>query len=100
MAEIEIWCVDVDEVKFSKAKSTEAKHESITHLGGDGWKLTAGEVIEQIEGKVNTYYVPLAKRSYVRVINGSNGKYLRAVLIDFGMEYPCDNLFALGRCPN
>jgi len=97
--DLAIYCIDADWEKFNSAKSPEAIHECITHLGGDGWRLTVGEVIDRIEKNVNRYYVPLAKHSFVRVVNGPNGKYLRAVVTDcFLNDVYCDNLLVLGEC--
>ncbi len=107
MAEIEIKCIVVDGMKYENANNAEALHESITHLGGDGWRLSLSEVVEQIEETGNVYFVaspmPTApsqmrgRRAEVGVVNGPNGKYLRAKLVDFGHEMYCDNLFGLGK---
>jgi len=35
-----------------------SQHEHITHLGGAGWRWTRDQVIESIEQKTNTFYVP------------------------------------------
>lgn len=55
-------------------------HESITRLGSDSFNETKSEIIEQIEGKKNSFYTKDAAgvRSDVLVVDGKNGKYLRA----------------------
>jgi hypothetical protein len=54
-------------------------HEGITHLGGNGWKRSKAEVIAAIEGRRDTFYLQVAgERSEINVLNGPNGKYLRA----------------------
>lgn len=54
-------------------------HEGITHLGGNGWKRSKAEVIAAIEGRRDTFYLVIGgERSEINVLNGPNGKYLRA----------------------
>jgi len=54
-------------------------HEGITHLGGHGWKRTRAEVIAAIEGGRDTFYIQTGvNRAEIGVLNGPNGKYLRA----------------------
>ncbi|MEH6675862.1 DUF3892 domain-containing protein [Phenylobacterium sp.] len=54
-------------------------HEGITHLGGHGWKRTKVEVIAAIEGGRDTFHIQTGvTRAEIGVLNGPNGKYLRA----------------------
>lgn len=60
------------------AKGSNA-HEGITHLGGDSWKWTKGQVIASIEERTNTFYTFAdGKRANVAVREGKSGKYLQS----------------------
>lgn len=54
-------------------------HEGVTHLGGNGWKRSKAEVIAAIEDRRDTFYIQVGlSRAEIGVLNGPNGKYLRA----------------------
>ena len=73
-------------------------HEGITHLGGPGgggWRWTRQQVIDSIEGRINTFHTMVqGRRAEVGVVNGSYGKYLRT----HADGYWNDNLLALPEC--
>jgi len=73
-------------------------HEGITHLGGPGgggWRWTRQQVIESIEGRINTFHTMVqGRRAEVGVVNGPYGKYLRT----HANGYWNDNLLALPEC--
>jgi len=71
-------------------------HEGITHLGGNGWRWTRGEVIKSIEDRTNTFFTLVGpKRDNIGVVEGPNGKYLRT----YADGVWSDNLLALPECP-
>lgn len=75
----------------------DSKHESITHLGGQGWHWTRQQVVSSIESKTNTFHTLVnGKRAEVGVVDGPNGKYLRT----YADGVWNDNLLALPDCPN
>lgn len=71
MADARVTCIN--------RQPRKSPHEGITHLGGHGWKRTKAEVIAAIEGRRDTFYLQVAgERAEISVLNGPNGKYLRA----------------------
>ncbi len=71
-------------------------YEGITHLGGKDWKWTQQKIIDSIESHTNTFYTRIhGEKSYITVIDGPNGKYLRS---HADGEWN-DNLLALPECP-
>lgn len=85
MADVQVRCVN----------TTGKTHEHITHLGGDSWKWTVGQVIDSIERKTNSFFTLVnGKRALVGVVNGPNGKYVRT----HADGYWNDNLLALPSC--
>jgi hypothetical protein len=52
-------------------------HERINHIGGDGWKVTQQEGIENVEADPSAYYVAAAAGSvYVTIGLHEGHKYL------------------------
>jgi hypothetical protein len=87
MADIQVRCIN--------KTPRNNPHEGITHLGGDGWKLTRQEVINSINQKTNTFYTSVSgNRATVGVVNGDNGQYLRT----YADGKWNDNLLALPEC--
>ena len=87
MADLQVTCMN----KLNRNSS----HEGITHLGGIWGKKTRQQVINDIEGGVNTYYTLVGgRRAVVGVINGPNGKYVRT----YADGVWNDNLLALPEC--
>ena len=85
MADVQVRCV----------ATTGKTHEHITHLGGDSWKWTVGQVIDSIERKTNSFFTLVnGKRATVGVVNGPSGKYVRT----HADGYWNDNLLALPSC--
>ena len=71
-----------------------SNHESITHLGGTGWRWTKQQVIESIRAGTNTFYTyEGGKRADVRVVEG-NPPYVQTVADG---RYT-NNLLALPSC--
>jgi hypothetical protein len=90
----EIEMADV-QVKCINKEPRNNTHEGITHLGGDSWKWTRGQVIASIEAKSNTFFTKVGgTRADVAVVQGSSGKYLRT---HADGKYN-DNLLALMEC--
>jgi hypothetical protein len=88
MADVQVTCIN----KLPRNDT----HEGITHLGSKDWKWTRTKVIQSIEDKSNTFYTLVnGKRADVRVINGSNSKYVRT----YADGIWTDNLLALFECP-
>lgn len=88
MADVQVTCIN----KLPRNDT----HEGITHLGGKEWKWTRAQVIQSIQDKSNTFYTLVnGKRADVRVIDGSNGKYVRT----YADGIWTDNLLALAECP-
>jgi hypothetical protein len=53
-------------------------HESITHLGGNGWKLTRQQVIDRIDGHTDTFYTLVnGKRANVGVVRHRPHDYVQ-----------------------
>jgi hypothetical protein len=70
-------------------------HHGITHIGGDGWKLTRDEAIRQIRAWLRSFFVlDGLKRSNVGVVDGPNGPYLRT----HADGYWNNNLLSLMEC--
>jgi len=87
MADLQVTCINKN--------PRDNSHKGITHLGGNTWKWTRNEVITSIENGTNTFYTLAGgKRANVRVINDSNGKYLRT----YADGLFNDNLLALPEC--
>lgn len=87
MADRQVTCIN--------KQPRDSRHESITHLGGSGWKWTSAHVIASIEAKTNSFYTLVnGKRANVGVVNGSSGKYLRT----YADGTWNDNLLALPEC--
>ena len=89
MADVQVKCISKPDRQSS--------HESITHLGGDGWKWPRQKIISSIQDKSNTFYtIGGGKRAEVAVVNGANGPYVRT---HADGEWN-DNLLALPECVN
>ena len=87
MADVQVTCIN----KLPRNNT----HEGITHLGGSNWKWSRNQVIQSIEGRLNTFYTKVdGKRAEVLIVNGANGKYLRT----YADGQWNDNLLALGEC--
>ncbi len=87
MADVQVTCIN----KLPRNNT----HEGITHLGGSNWKWPRNQVIQSIEGRLNTFYTKVdGKRAEVLIVNGTNGKYLRT----YADGQWNDNLLALGEC--
>ncbi|MDP2270486.1 MAG: DUF3892 domain-containing protein [Archangium sp.] len=88
MADVQITCI----TKIPRDNT----HEGITHLGNAQGKWARAQVIEWIEGRVNTFFtVSHNVRADIAVVNGPNGKYLRT---HANGQYT-DNLLSLPECP-
>lgn len=70
-------------------------HERIRALGGNGWYKSEDEVIRDIEGGANSYYVSAGGRS-VRVVIATHQR--RKYLKTEADGYRPDNLLALPEC--
>ena len=71
------------------------RHESITHVGGNGWRWPVAQVIKSIREKDNTFYTfENGKRAEVAVVDGPHGPYLRT----HADGQWNDNLLALPEC--
>jgi Protein of unknown function (DUF3892) len=89
MADVQVTCIN----KTPRNNT----HEGITHLGGTGggWKWTRQQVIDSIRNQSNTFYTQVGgKRADIRIVQGSNGPYLRTYA-DGAWN---DNLLALPEC--
>ena len=87
MSDVQVTCIT--------KPNRDSTHESITHLGGAGWRWTTQQVIASIESKANTFYTLVGgKRANVGVVNGKTGKYLRT----YADNTWNDNLLALAEC--
>lgn len=87
MADIQVKCIN--------KQPRNNTHEGITHLGGQGWRLTRDQVIQSIEAKTNTFYtLENGRRADVGVVNGQHGKYVRT----HADGQWNDNLLALMEC--
>lgn len=54
------------------------KHERITHVGGDGWKITQQKAISNIESGDESYYVNQGGKKVNVIVATRNGtKYLK-----------------------
>jgi hypothetical protein len=70
MADVQVTCIDKPD--------RDNTHESITHLGGQGWHWERKDVIDSINSGTNTFYtVKDGVRANVGVVNGTNGPYVR-----------------------
>lgn len=67
------------QVTCIKLAHSNAGHEGITHLGGDGWRWTREHVIAELESR-NCQYAFFTqvngKVGWIGVRTGPNGKYL------------------------
>jgi hypothetical protein len=73
------------------------RHESITHIGGDGWKWTTAQVIAELESAHPRYafYTNVGgKISSIGVNDGQHGKHLQT----HADGYWNNNLLALPEC--
>lgn len=88
MAHLEVTCI-------TKRPAPTAPHERIEALGGSGWCKAEDEVIREIEGGVNSYFVTAHGRPVqVAVATHLGRKYLKT-LAD---GYVLNNLLALPEC--
>lgn len=88
MADVQITCIN----KLHR----NSPHESISHLGGQGWRWTRQQVVNSITNKTNTFYTFVGgRRANVGVIDGPNGQYVRTHADGVWN----DNLLALPECP-
>lgn len=88
MADLQVTCINKPD--------RDSRHESITHLGGAGWRYTREQVISYIEDRVHTFHTKATdgKRAEVVVIDGQGGKYVRT-RADGQLN---DNLLSLREC--
>lgn len=87
MADLQVTCVN----KPDRSSS----HESITHLGGYGWRWSRLQVVEMIREQTNTFYTFVGgKRANVYVVDGPHGPYVRT----WADGIWSDNLLALNEC--
>jgi len=71
-------------------------HERISHIGGDGWKLTEDDAIRAIENYTSSFYTLVnGKEADVVVATHKGRKYLKTTADD----YRPDNLLSLPECP-
>jgi Protein of unknown function (DUF3892) len=77
-------------------------HYGIEQLGGPDngqgmrWKDTRAKVIDSIERHGHNYYTRHGNgRQYIRVVDGTHGKYLRT----YADDTPTDNLLNQNTCP-
>jgi Protein of unknown function (DUF3892) len=74
------------------------EHGGITHLGGDGWHLTRGEVIAAIESREHSFYtLEDGKRAEVRVRRSGIAPYPNFVRTQAD-EHWTNNLLELPHC--
>lgn len=90
MADVRVTCINKPD--------RDSEHEHITHLGGNGWRWTAAEVIQSIEQKTNTFFVldAAGNRSNVGVVNPTDGR--RKHLRTYADDRWNNNLLALPEC--
>ncbi len=70
-------------------------HEGITHLGGNGWKVTRAQMVDYIRAGTHSFFTMVnGKRAEVGVVDGPNGPYVRT----HADGYYNDNLLALYEC--
>jgi uncharacterized protein DUF3892 len=87
MADLQVTCIN--------KQPRNDTHEGITHLGGNGWRHTRGEIVFNIDNGVHTYYTLVnGRRAEVKTRNGQNGKYVQTV----ADGYWTDNLLAMPEC--
>jgi Protein of unknown function (DUF3892) len=87
MADVRVQCIN--------KQPRNDTHEGITHLGGQGWKLTREQIIQSIEARTNTFYThENGRRADVAVVSGPRGKYVRT----HADGQWNDNLLALKEC--
>ena len=88
MANLQVTCINKPD--------RDSRHESITHLGGAGWRYTRAEVIRFINDGVHTFHTEGADgaRAEVRVIQGPGGEYVRT----HADGTFTDNLLTLAEC--
>ena len=88
MADLQVTCIN--------KKDRSNTHESITHLGGAGWRYTREQVVNYIEQRTHTFYTQVGgKRADVAVReNGHGGKYVQT----HADGYWNNNLLALDEC--
>jgi len=83
------------QVKCINKVPRDSPHEGITHLGGDGWKITRAEMINFIQSHAHDFYTFVSgKRAVIGVVQGPNGPYVRS----HADGYYNDNLLALYEC--
>lgn len=71
-------------------------HERISHIGGDGWKLSEGEAIRAIENYTSSFYTLVNGKEADVIVDTRNGrKYLKTT----ADGYRPDNLLSLPECP-
>ena len=88
MADVLVTCI-------TKA-DRQSRYESITHLGGSGWRWAVAQVIQSIQAGTNTFYtLSGGKRADIGIVNGVTGPYLRT----HADGQWNDNLLALPECP-
>jgi hypothetical protein len=87
MADVRVTCIN----KSDRSN----RHESITHVGGQGWRWPVADVIQSIRQKTNTFYTEEnGKRADIGVVDGPHGPYLRT----HADRQWNDNLLALPEC--
>ncbi len=71
-------------------------HERITHIGGDGWKITQAEAIQSIKDEIYAFYVVAGGRSVGVIVAKSRfgHEYIKTTADG---EMP-DNLLSLPEC--
>jgi hypothetical protein len=88
MADVRVRCTN---------KRTRGNHQSITHLGGPGWRWSRQQVVNSILSRTNTFYVDEGgRRVSVRVRRGLHGYFVQT----WADGQWRNNLIALPECPH
>lgn len=74
MADILITCIS----RCRESQQTD-QYETITHLGGAGWRWSSDKVIDAIKSRTHRFYTLVdGNRGNIAVVEGPSGTYLRA----------------------
>lgn len=83
------------EVKCINKHEHHNPHERITHIGGDGWRITSDQAIALLDAKTDEFYVSAGGHT-VDVIVAYHGD--RPYLKTKSDGYSPDNLLSLPEC--
>jgi hypothetical protein len=92
MAEFEVNCIN--------KPNRESRHEHITHIGGQGWRLTREAAIRRIDSGSESYYTidrQTGKKVYVGVVRADGRLPFLQTHADGKWN---DNLLAQRECDN